>query len=206
MAQYNEILTGRYNRFVQKLLGMKGRPPAPQLSGDVQLSLQLFSGIENRFLEQWGRQSATAVAPVSAALASGGSLRNPPTSNVLAVLEKVSVATTGAAEEIDLSMAATINDLATAFATIPLDTRQPAASQSPLIASTNSNATGAAALAPIARVLILPNVTYDFIADTDQQFVLTPGNAVRLTSTVANQNMLVTFWWRERPMEEGEKT
>jgi len=33
MGQYNEILVGRYNRLFQKLFGMKGGAPAPQLPG-----------------------------------------------------------------------------------------------------------------------------------------------------------------------------
>src|SRR5882762_4396490 len=36
MARFNEILTGRYNRFLQKLLQMKGGPPSAQLASEIQ--------------------------------------------------------------------------------------------------------------------------------------------------------------------------
>jgi hypothetical protein len=53
MAKYNEILTGRYNRFIQKLFSMKGPAPAPQLSSDIAMQMSFFNGVENRYLEGW---------------------------------------------------------------------------------------------------------------------------------------------------------
>jgi len=35
MAKFNEILAGRYNRFLQKLFQMKGGPPSAQLSSEI---------------------------------------------------------------------------------------------------------------------------------------------------------------------------
>src|SRR5258708_26699837 len=35
MARFNEILVGRYNRYLQKLLGIKGPPPSAQRSPEV---------------------------------------------------------------------------------------------------------------------------------------------------------------------------
>src|SRR5437879_1331505 len=89
MARYNEILVGRFNRFLQKVFAMKGEPPAPQLAGEISPNFQLFSGVENRYLEAWDRFAAGVnVAPVAGNL-SGIRLRNPAGSNIVAVLERV---------------------------------------------------------------------------------------------------------------------
>ncbi len=43
MALFNEILVGRYNRFLQRLLSMKGHPPAPQLASEIQPNFDVES-------------------------------------------------------------------------------------------------------------------------------------------------------------------
>src|SRR5260370_7764711 len=54
MARYNEILTGRYNRLLQKLLQMKGGPPAPQLASEISPQLSIPDlGVESRFHLGW---------------------------------------------------------------------------------------------------------------------------------------------------------
>src|SRR6266851_4747570 len=55
MARFNEILVGRYNRSLQKLLSMKGQAVMPQLASELQPTFSFFSGAENRYLESWER-------------------------------------------------------------------------------------------------------------------------------------------------------
>src|SRR5258708_4703411 len=90
MARYNEILVGRYNRFLQKLLGMKGGVVAPQLASEITAAFPLFNGAENRYLEQWD------MFGVNLFLAGGGvgnisqvRLFNPAASNTIAVVYKL---------------------------------------------------------------------------------------------------------------------
>ncbi len=69
MARYNEILVGRYNRFLQKLLSMKGPASMPQLAGELQATFPFFNGVENRNLEGWGRWATRGVQLGVAAVA-----------------------------------------------------------------------------------------------------------------------------------------
>src|SRR2546429_2309050 len=127
MAIYNEILSGRHNRFLQKLFSMKGRVPSPQLSSEIQVSLPIFNGIESRYLEAWNTYGMAVSLGASAANMSGWRLRNPSTSNVVAVIEQIQVGNEEQANrnsfqvEVELSAA----DLATvdAVAVVPLDNR-----------------------------------------------------------------------------------
>ncbi len=77
MARYNEILVGRYNRRLQKLFSMKGEPPAPQLSTEIGTTLNLFSGIEERYLEGWAVFSLHVNNTVGAGVNAGVRFRNP---------------------------------------------------------------------------------------------------------------------------------
>src|SRR5207245_11471807 len=97
MARFNEIQVGRYNRFIQKLLQIKGPPSMAQVATEMQPVFQFFNGAENRYLEGWLRYGQAA------SVTAGGAgtffmvrLRNPATSNVIAVVEKIVVYNLGA--------------------------------------------------------------------------------------------------------------
>ena len=53
MGHFNEILSGRFNRFVQKHFSMKGREGMPTLAADLGMTMSFNSGSENRYLEGW---------------------------------------------------------------------------------------------------------------------------------------------------------
>src|SRR5713226_9548531 len=89
MAIFNEILVGRYNRALQKLLAIKGSPPLRQLGGEMMPVISIFRGVEDRYLESWDRfgivmQSTGGVGQFPAVR-----IRNPAGSNIMAVLEKI---------------------------------------------------------------------------------------------------------------------
>src|SRR5437899_5615173 len=132
MARFNEILVGRYNRFLQKLFQIKGSPPSPQLGGDIQPSFAVFSGVENRYLEAWQKFGNTIVAAAVAAQNSAVRIRNPVASNVVAVLEKVSIAN-AIADTITLNNQTADANLASTAGSIRLDARQGALSGSSII-------------------------------------------------------------------------
>src|SRR5258708_40293223 len=88
MALFNEILVGRYNRFLQKLLAMKGGPPAPQLATEIGTNIQLFHGVENRYLEGWQRFGGQFSVPAAGVGNVGGfRFRNPAGNNVITAVE-----------------------------------------------------------------------------------------------------------------------
>src|SRR5262249_21216739 len=89
MAIFNEILVGRFNRRLQKLTGIKGMAPAPQLSSEIMAVIPLFFGVENRALESWGRFSAFAAATGGAGQSAGFRIRIPGSTNVVVVIEKL---------------------------------------------------------------------------------------------------------------------
>ncbi|SRR6266851_172144 len=204
MARFNEILVGRYNRFLQKFLSIKGGPPSPQLASEIMATWALFHGVENRYLEGWDEFTA------SFALATGGvgnvdflRVRNPAGSNVIAVFFKISMSSNladaafleGGPSAADLIPNALVNNR--------LDARSRPAT------SMNISTTGAvsAQLGVIKAIgNIQANTTYDFIVDADQQIPLLPGDALQLRQSTTNQNINFTMQWRERFLEDSERT
>jgi hypothetical protein len=204
MAKYNEILTGRYNRFIQKLFSMKGSAPAPQLSGDIQMSHSFFHGAENRFLETWNRYGMGIFNAAIVGQVSVVRIRNPLKSGAILVLEKVTISIIAAVvTEVDYGVSPpTSVDQNVVAATFPVDARQPGASSSVAIVSLNN---AAPILMPtiIGRPVLNGN-NYEVIVTDDQEIALAPGGAFQAQSTVANQALLVGFLWRERGLEESE--
>src|SRR6266852_9029470 len=84
MAKFNEILTGRFNRALQKSLQLKGGPPAAQLASEIMPTLAHFRGREDRFLESWNLYGSAGAGVATAGIVTGFRLRNPKTSGVLA--------------------------------------------------------------------------------------------------------------------------
>src|SRR5712691_3304956 len=94
MARFNEILTGRYNRYLQKLLQMKGGPPSAQLASEISTQIGLFHGAETMYLQGWELFFASFSQANLAAANSGVRLRNPALSGVIAVITKLAEAPT----------------------------------------------------------------------------------------------------------------
>src|SRR5467141_951604 len=89
MARFNEILAGRYNRFLQKLFQLKGGPPSAQLASEVMPVFPFFTGVEHRYLEGWDRYAIFLTQPAVAAQNSALRIRNPATSNIVIVIEGI---------------------------------------------------------------------------------------------------------------------
>src|SRR5260370_42568385 len=103
MARYNEILTGRYNRLLQKLLQMKGGPPAPQLASEISPHLSSPDlGVESRFHRGWNRFGFAINTAAGVGTASAAQLRNPPNSKVIGVIHKIQVESS-VAQEVDIA-------------------------------------------------------------------------------------------------------
>lgn len=205
MARHNEILAGRYNRFLQKVFGMKGGAVAPQLASEIAPAFPLFSGAENRYLEGWDRFAAR-ISQVAVAAAFGQlRLRNPSGANVVAIIEKLRVLNIGAAtDQPFMSLGPQAADLATisAYVTQRFD---PRGRPNPALISSQTTA-GAAFGGTIYDQMALPINTFgDFIVTDIQEFQILPGDAVTIGSGVANQLLVAHCWWRERFLEDSER-
>jgi hypothetical protein len=205
MARYNEILVGRINRGLQKYFGIKGDAPVPQLAGDVSVGHVLFNGVENRYLEGWESfgflQSQGAVAASSGAIR----LRNPTGSGVVAVIYKLSGHGDGlsngtlSVEQLQTNPPdlANIRDLnVTNF-----DVRG-----RPRPTCIASFASPGASMTQLGDAQIVTSSTYDFIVDESQEIPLLPGTAVQLRMIDVNKAMSATIWFRERFLEESERS
>jgi hypothetical protein len=202
MARYNEILVGRYNRFLQKLLQMKGGPPSPQLSSEIGVGFVLFNGNENRYLEGWDLFSESVFQAASVGNNSGIRFRNPAGSNVIAVIMKLAILV-GTADTILLLNATADVNLAggPGGGSNRLDARGRSS-------STCATTTGVAVAGgtQIARAAINTNFTYDFILTESQELPVLPGDQIDVRSSGLNEAIGGTIMWRERFLEEAERT
>jgi hypothetical protein len=203
MARYNEILVGRYNRFMQKLFGMKGGPPAPQLASEIAPAFPLFSGAENRYLEGWNTFMSSA--QIAANVAQNGQLRirNPAASNVIAVIEKIQVGGTNAIESaIKIGIGGTQGDLGAVQNGVALDSRGNA--NSSMIVSTSNVAvfTGVQIWDCVAPA----NTMTDALFTDMQELPLVPGSFYAIGAVTVNQLVIINIKWRERFLEDSERT
>jgi len=203
MALYNEINVGRFNRFLQKHLGMKGHPPAPQLSSDMQVGFNIHSDNENLYLEGWESFGVNVLQPAQAGLLNEVRLSNPSTSNVIALVTKVSASSAGIAR-IDLQIGPQAALLGTSQLVRSLDARGRA--QSTLLCTT---ATPAAQSQIGANIDSLysggSGIHVDLLLTSMHAIVLPPLGALQLSSAAVNIQTNLGFWWRERFLEEGER-
>jgi len=207
MARFNEILAGRYNRFLQKLFVMKGAVPSPQLGGEVMPTLPFFSGVEHRYLEGWERFAMFTFQNGGAAQNATVRLRNPAGSNVVAVIEKLlDTNVAGAAannEQVWLSNAA--GDLTTVSAMVNTRLDLRTRPQPTCVLSTTINL-AAGVGSQIAAYELPTNVNYDFIVCENQELTVLPGASYDVRNLTVNQSIAVTWVWRERFLEDSERS
>lgn len=211
MAVYNEILVGRYNRFLQKVTAIKGGPPAAALGGEIMPILPLESfGVENRYLASWQRFGFfIAAAAGGVGLRSGIRFRNPAGSNVLAVFEKIRLTRlAGTADNIlasyNFSPPAPVDFIVSANLQPRLDARQQVPTAT-LIPSSSGNVGGSTgAFFWIDLVGITGGV--ELIVDDDQELPVLPGDAITFWSNNLNSEIDASVIWRERFLEDSERT
>ncbi len=213
MAIYNEILVGRYNRALQKLFGIKGTPPVRQVAGEIQPSYPLGSGEEDRWLQGWNTFWASTGGTVGNA---GNSpvfrMTNDVGSNIVAVIEKLLVGTV-AATLIDVQFAnqqplvsGHVPNL-TILPTLAMDGRiltTGGSGQGNIICSTSvvTNTLGQLVMkrqAPAGQDL-------DLILFDDQEWIMTPQSALNIFAEAAASTMFVSVQWRERYLEDSERS
>jgi len=203
MARYNEILVGRLNRHLQKLLGMKGEPPAPQLSTEIQPGFDLYNiPAEERYLQGWNRFGNTTSIAAAAGAVSIVRFRNPVASGAVATLESIFIRTTVAATIVQLTLTPIAADLAVVTPAVQrLDARIIGGS-----AMITSSTTGVSTVGLYQSVNQPVAATeQQFIIDDDQEIVVMPGDAWNAITGQFNVGLTVNLIWRERVLEESER-
>jgi hypothetical protein len=205
MARYNEILAGRLNNALKKFLSMKGPAPSPQIASEFAATLALYWGVENRFLEEWGRFATTLPVTGGAAQFAAARLRNPAGSNIVVIVEKLTAAST-TTDQATWFLSAQAADLTTltTITNVRLDPR--GGKRDPVAQLSTTTNYSAPANSARYRGIYPANTAYDFIQCENQEITVLPGDALDLAgSGVANQLIIPSFLWRERILEESER-
>jgi len=217
MAGYNELLEGRYNRFFQKLFGIKGPAAVAQLSSDIQPVVPIFTGVEMRFLESWNRYAlGVAVGPVAAQVCNFR-FRNPLKSGMIAVFEKI-IWVPNQNDSLSwgriLAGGTTLpsTDLSVVVSGQAIDLRQligpgvlgpVPTSNSGLQCSRDTGSSPNNFTYGFQQVLA--NTTSpDIIANDEEAIVLAPGDVFQLDSGTVNGKVFLSAVWRERAIGDAE--
>ncbi len=197
MARFNEILVGRFNRGFQKGFGVKGAASVPVLSTEIQPQISVFRGAEDRYLEGWDIFSIGVIINALAGNTNGFRLRNPSGSAVIGVIEGFSL-WDSATQEILVQRGIATTDLATISGAVAYDIRG-RTSSSLIVSSTQP---GPAIGGTIERVVVVANT----LLVEQKEIPLTPGSHFEFDTTTANTSTRFNIWWRERFLEESERT
>lgn len=202
----NSINLGRFNRYLEKFFNIKGSPTVFDVNPQLALELALDKGVDVRGIEGWNRYVfATNQAAVAAQFAAFR-LRNPVGSNVIGVLERVTVYAS-AQDTANLSHGFnTTTDLATVSSGVGgIDPRGP--QNSTLIASrTTLASTTDLGTGSQNGIWNGANVPFEYIQNPNQEMPILPGVAFQICAQVANIAYVVTWMWRERALEQSELT
>jgi len=212
VAIFNEILSGRYNRALQKMFAIKGSPPVRQLAGEVSPQVVFGVGVENRFIESWNMFASAVQAPAVAGQVTDWQLRNPAGSNVVAVVERLffQKATVDAPPFFTIVGQDTNKiggDYAAAVGVRCLDNRPVKGITTTLgatlrVSIANNIANTGAVIGAVSSQAF---VVYNFIQTDDQEIPLLPGDSLLITTGDAGI-LYVSTQWRERVLEESERT
>ncbi len=206
MAKFNEILTGRFNRALQKSLQLKGGPPSAQLASEVMPVLPFFRGAEDRSLESWFRFGSWAQCVATAGVAGVAQLRNPKTSGAIVVVERIGFNNRTSVDTITLSIGTNDTDLPTNAALALIDKRSQRTAGASAKSTLKSDQTGIPVEFSFANVAIPTQQEFSFITTVNQEIVLAPGDELKAFGLNVNANLNVNFIWRERALEDSELT
>ncbi len=203
MARFNEILVGRYNRFLQKFLGMKGGPPSPQLASEISPQIQLDDAdrMENRFVASVRSWANAATSPAVVAAFSAFRLSNPVNSGVIITVEKAFVSSSLATSAVLTLLL--VGPFPGPVNGTPRDSRL-AAQLEGSVGQISSSSAAANTGSTLVLVTEAANSTVDGILHEHQEITISPGYSVTWWNLVLNQAFNAGFFWRERPEEEGE--
>jgi len=206
MARFNEINVGRYNRALQKLFGMKGEASVPILGSEITPSIVIPYGVENRYLEQWNRFGVAMDVTATAGNQSTFRIRNPAGSNVIAVVEMLSYAPLSGN---DSGFLIQFGQGGANLSTLPLARALDGRSQTlrpNLIVSSDVGLNASQIGTTILEGAIVQNTTFQFISNENQEMPLAPGDTLQVAGGSNALRIACSLIWRERFLEESERT
>lgn len=211
MARFNELQVGRYNRYFQKILSMKGPATVVTIADEIIPVLPLIAKAEDLFMQGWDAYAlGDAVAGV-AADQTVYALRNPAGSNVIAVISRLNIQVASADTIVVRMQNGNTSNLAGStpgIAAVNLDTRSPRRAATLINTFLNSAAppnlgqpiaqmkTAAAGLTPVEMCINTP----------EDEIVLAPDTHLEILTFGVNNSMQVTVRWRERFLEDSERS
>ncbi len=205
MGIFNEILSGRYNRALQKTYAIKGSPPVRQLGGELMPVHVFYNGVELRAIEEWYRFGTVInlAAGIGQAVAQ---LRNPAASNRLVIFEKISVHDdgVGGASLWNLGTQTNFSDQAGAFALGANTSWDKRLNQAPTLVGSLSSGGTATTLIRAFAAFPAAGGNYDFIVEEQQEIILSPGESIQIRASTNAKNLATVWWWRERKFEPEE--
>jgi hypothetical protein len=206
LAVYNEILVGRFNRGLQKLFGMKGGPPAPQLASEIAVTHSLMSGVEHRYLEGWQKFGVNVnQAAGGAGTRAGFRIDNPKGSKIIAVIERITLVGQAADQPFLTYSIISAGDFAQTVIAVNtgLDQRGP---QSPNLHVTAQSTAAAIVGVGIYGMNLAVAGMQDLILFEDHELPLYPNSSYTVYSNNLNVALSGNLWWRERVQEDSEVT
>lgn len=202
MARFNEIQVGRFNRFFQKLMNIKSEGgPAPQLASEIQPVHTLFHGEENRWAEGWDLYGGSLAVGAVAAQNDAYLLRNPPVSNIVAVVTRITM-NVAVASTINLRIGPTAADYTTAFNPGRFDARSIRPNSMCRLSGQNN-------AAPAQQLVWSGDMTtineFKEILPAGLEIPVLPGDALELETGAVNLGTRFAVFFRERFLEDSER-
>lgn len=201
------VYVSRISQWIEKHFNAKGGSVITDVDPTALVELPFLIGAEDRYLQGWNIYAAGAVQSAVAANFSAVNIRNPNTSNVVAVLERIFFAAS-IAQQVDLAVAGFPNggDLAGSVSGRPRVDGRIAVGPSSVVTRDAPAADPETGYLVEGSIFVPAGTPFDWILTHDQELVLTPGINVRIINRTVNANLYVTLFWRERPMEQSELT
>lgn len=199
-----DVWLARYNRWLEKILNIKGGPSLVDLDPSLTAVSSTQGGVEERYLLGWNMFGLAIDVPAVAANLSAVRVRNPIGSNVVAVFQKIMVGAVATDFYSLVNGPATV-DLATPVggATLRLDART-ISSASVVFSQSNTVVSPPGLANTFQRIALTLNTNWDFVLD--DEVPLLPGDALEVFGNTVNQRLVVSHMWRERPLEQSELT
>jgi len=205
MALFNEILVGRYNGILHKLLNMKEGAPAPTLSSDIGASICLEDDRpEWQFLGGEWRGNGLVTRAADAGNFSFMGLFNGQNTGVLGIVEEIWINNATAAAAAYTIRTGVTTALGTNTRGVATDLRWLGKGSTLIL---GSNIEAAPTGTSLGRVDVAANsflrIPFFFIMPPTD-ITPTPSNLV-VEGNLINTGVQVTFLWREHAMEQSER-
>lgn len=207
MAPFNQIQIGRLNRWIQKLLSIKGRSSLETISPELCAMLPMERGVDDFYLQSILKfQTGAQASPVAQFYSF--QLRNPSGSNVIATIEQVFIAV-GVAVLFQVSYGPATGGVGGGIESGPargMDQRDP---RQAVCLFSNALSAALQTLANGKGLFGVPNSneSIPYIHHLKQEIPLGPGDAYLFSTNVSITGNAGSYvQWRERFLEDSERT